>query len=109
VKVHDHLKRIWTRTLEHYGLEEIQRLRLNLFGGCLEVRKKRGGSGWSMHAYGIAWDVDPDRNALRMTRDDATLDGPEYDAFWQFVYDEGAISLGKERNFDWMHFQFARL
>jgi putative chitinase len=109
VNVHDHLKRIWQRTLDKYGFEEIQRLRLDLFGGCLNVRKKRGGSGWSMHAYGIAWDVDPERNALKMTRDDATLDSPEYDAFWGFVYDEGAISLGKEKNFDWMHFQFARL
>jgi putative chitinase len=109
VKVHDHLKRIWQRTLDKYGMAEIQRLRLDLFGGCLNVRKKRGGSGWSMHAFGIAWDVDPERNALKMTRDDATLDSPEYDAFWGFVYDEGAISLGKEKNFDWMHFQFARL
>jgi predicted chitinase len=109
VKVHDHLQRIWKRTLDHYGPADIQRLRLDLFGGCLNVRKKRGGSTWSMHAYGIAWDVDPEHNALKMGRDDATLDGPEYDPFWGFVYDEGAISLGKERNFDWMHFQFARL
>ena len=97
------------RTLEHYGLPEIQRLRLDMFGGLLNVRRMRGGTSWSMHAYGIAWDVDPARNALRMGRDQATLDAPEYDAFWSFVYDEGAISLGRERNYDWMHFQFARL
>ena len=108
-KVRAHLERIWVRTLEHYGLPEIQRLRLDMFGGCLNVRQMRGGTKWSMHAYGIAWDVDPARNALKMGRDQATLDAPEYDAFWGFVYDEGAISLGRERNFDWMHFQFARL
>ena len=33
----------------------------------------------------------------------------ESDKFWEFVYDEGAISLGKERNYDWMHLQFSRL
>ena len=34
-----------------------------------------------MHAYGIAWDVDPERNKLKMGRDQATLDAPEYNAF----------------------------
>lgn len=108
-KVRDSLDRIWTRVLEKYGLDEIRRLRLDLFGGCLNVRRKRGGSGWSMHAFGIAWDVDPDHNQLKMGRDEATLDGAEYDDFWNIVYDEGAIGLGRERNYDWMHFQFARL
>ena len=109
VKVKEPLERIWTRTLEHYGLTQIRSLRLDLFGGCLNVRRKRGGSSWSMHAFGIAWDVDPSNNALRMGRDQATLDAPIYDAFWSFVEDEGAISLGRKRNYDWMHFQFARL
>jgi hypothetical protein len=108
-KVKDNLERIWVRTLEHYGIDEIRRLRLDLFGGCLNVRKKRGGSGWSMHAFGIAWDVDPEHNQLKMGRDEATLDASEYDAFWGFVEAEGALSLGRARNFDWMHFQFARL
>ena len=49
-----------------------------------------------MHAFGIAWDVDPDHNQLKMGRDEATLDGAEYDDFWNIVYDEGAIGLGKE-------------
>jgi predicted chitinase/peptidoglycan hydrolase-like protein with peptidoglycan-binding domain len=108
-KVRANLERIWVRTLNHYGLPEIQRLRLDMFGGCLNVRLMRGGTKWSMHSWGIAWDVDPARNALKMGRDQATLAAPEYKAFWGFVYDEGAISLGRERNFDWMHFQFARL
>jgi peptidoglycan hydrolase-like protein with peptidoglycan-binding domain len=107
-KVRKHMERIWVRTLQHYGLAEIKRLRLDMYGGCLNVRRMRGGTAWSMHAFGIAWDVDPERNALKMRRDRATLDAPEYEAFWGFVYDEGAISLGRERNFDWMHFQFAR-
>ena len=69
----------------------------------------RGGSSWSMHSWGIAVDIDPDRNQLNMNRKEATLAKPVYDKFWQFVYDEGAISLGIERDYDWMHFQFARL
>jgi peptidoglycan hydrolase-like protein with peptidoglycan-binding domain len=107
--VKEPMERIWNRTLEHYGYDRIVDLRLHYFGGCLNVRKMRGGSSWSMHAWGIAVDIDPDRNALKMSKKEATLSKPAYDKFWQFVYDEGAISLGKERDFDWMHFQFARL
>lgn len=108
-KVRESLERIFVRTLDHYGLDEIKRLRLDLFGGCLNVRKMRGGSAWSIHSWGCAVDIDPEHNALNMHRAQASLDNPPYDAFWSFVYDEGAIGLGRERDYDWMHFQFARL
>lgn len=107
--VKEPMERIFERTLGHYTLPEIKRLRLDRFGGCYNPRRMRGGTSWSMHAWGIAIDIDPERNPLRATRATATLDGREYDDFWKFVYDEGAISLGRERDFDWMHFQFARL
>lgn len=108
-RVRESLERIFVRTLDYYGLEEIRRLRLDLFGGCLNVRKMRGGSAWSIHSWGCAVDIDPDHNQLNMHRAQATLDNPPYDPFWRFVYDEGAIGLGRERDYDWMHFQFARL
>lgn len=108
-KVLEPMQRIWKRTLEHYGYDELKRRRLDMFGGCLNVRKMRGGSAWSMHSWGIAMDIDPDRNQLKWDRDKASLDDPPYEPFWRFVEDEGAISLGRARNYDWMHFQFARL
>lgn len=109
-KVRESLERIFARTLDYYGLSEIQRLRLDLFGGCLNVRKMRGSStAWSIHSWGCAVDIDPDHNQLKFKRAQASLDDPPYDAFWSFVYDEGAIGLGRERDYDWMHFQFARL
>lgn len=107
--VKDPMERIWNRTLEHYGYEKIVDLRLHYFGGCLNVRRMRGGSSWSMHSWGIAVDIDPDRNQLNMNRKEASLSKPVYDKFWEFVYDEGAISLGIERDYDWMHWQFSRL
>lgn len=109
VKCKDAFYRVWKNTLDHYGIEEIRRLRLDMFGGLLNVRKMRGGSAWSMHAWGIAWDVDPDRNQLKWGRDKATLDDPPYEKFWQIVEAEGGISLGRLRNYDHMHWQFARL
>lgn len=109
-RVSESLERIFVRTRDHYGLEEIQRLRLDLFGGCLNVRKMRGSAtAWSIHSWGCAVDIDPDHNQLKSKRAQASLDGPEFDPFWSFVYDEGAIGLGRERDYDWMHFQFARL
>jgi len=103
------IERIFQRTLDHYGYEKIKDLGLHLWGGCLNVRKMRGGSSYSMHSWGIAVDMDPDNNQLKWGRDRATFAKPIYNKYWEFVYDEGAISLGKERNYDWMHFQFARL
>ena len=55
-----------------------------------------------------AIDMDPERNTLYMSAPEAVFSGPEYDAFWSIVEKEGAFSLGRERNYDWMHFQFAR-
>lgn len=46
---------------------------------------------------------------LKVHRPQARLSGTDYDAFWEFVEDEGGVSLGRERDYDWMHFQFARL
>ncbi len=108
-KVAEPFKRIWKRALGHYGHDRIKQLRLDMFGGCLNVRKMRGGSSWSMHSWGIAMDIDPDRNQLKWGRDKAMLDDAAYAPFWGFVADEGGVSLGQARNYDWMHFQFARL
>ena len=108
-KVKESLERILIRALDHYGIDVIRQMRLDRYGGCLNVRKMRGGSAWSIHSWGCAVDIDPDHNQFKFHRAQATLDNPEYDAWWRFVYDEGAISLGRERDYDWMHLQFARL
>lgn len=108
-KCKESFETIFERTLDHYGIDEIKRLRLDLYGGCYNPRKVRGGTAWSMHAWAIAFDIDPARNKYRWGRDRASLDNAPYEPFWDFVEAEGAISLGRVRNFDWMHFQFARL
>ena len=108
-KVADSLERVLKRVFEHYGLEEIRRLRLDVYGGCYAPRRKRGGSTWSTHAWAMALDFDPDNNKLRWGRDRASFARPEYDAWWGFWEEEGWVSLGRARNFDWMHVQAARL
>jgi hypothetical protein len=97
--------RALARVLEHYGEQRIRELRLDYWGGCLNVRPMRGGSKPSMHSYGVAIDFDPERNQLRWGRDRAELAQPAYDAFWRAWESEGWTSLGRQRNYDWMHVQ----
>jgi hypothetical protein len=104
-KVHDSLHSILTRVLEHYGKEGIIELHLDLFGGCYNKRKKKGGSTWSMHAWGVAVDYDPEHNKFRWGWERAAFARPEYDAWWKIWEDEGWTSLGRAKNFDWMHIQ----
>lgn len=101
--------RVYNQVLEHYGHDEITKLRLDLFGGALNVRKMRGGTKWSTHAYGCAIDTDPENNQLRWNNHNATLDDEPYNAWWSFWEAENWVSLGRERNFDWMHVQAVRL
>lgn len=108
-KVAGSLHKIFENTLKVYGEKDLRKLRLDLFGGCLNVRKMRGGSSWSTHSWGAAVDLDPDRNQLRWGRDRASFARKEYEEFWKIVEKEGWVSLGRRRNFDWMHFQACRV
>ena len=106
------VRRGWVQRIldhDHYGMEKIREMGLDLYGGCFNNRSIIGGKATSMHAWGIAVDIDPDRNGLNIPAPKAVLSGPEYAAFWQFVEAEGAVSLGRSRDYDWMHFQFATL
>lgn len=108
-KVAPSAARALDRVLAHYGMAKIQDLGLDLFGGSLNVRKMRGGSSYSMHAWGIAIDFDPERNQLKWGRDRARLARPDAEAFWKIWEAEGWVSLGRAANYDWMHVQAARL
>lgn len=107
--VADAFTSIWGQAASHYGEREMVRLGLDLFGGCYNYRPMRGSTAKSMHAWGIAYDGDPERNQLRWGKDRAEFAKPEYDPFWAIVEAHGALSLGRARNYDWMHFQFATL
>jgi len=92
-----------------YGMQRIKDLRLDLWGGCLNVRKVRGGNYYSTHSWGISMDFDPANNKLRWGADRATFARPEYDDWWNIWESQGAMSLGRAKNYDYMHLQFARI
>lgn len=108
-RVHDSALAVMGRVLDHYGPEKIHDLGLDQFGGCLNVRKMRGGSAWSTHAWGIAIDWDADRNPLRTPFSRSQMGKPDYRVFLDLWEAEGWVSLGRARNFDAMHVQAARL
>lgn len=108
-KVTKSLYTIFEKTLKTYGEKDIQKLKLDIFGGCLNVRKKRGGSSWSIHSWGAAVDLDPDNNQLKWGRDKASFAKKEYEEFWKIVEEQGWVSLGRKCNMDYMHFQAANL
>ena len=108
-KVADSLGRILSKVKDIYGEMEIDRLSLNSYGGCFNERKMRNGTLWSMHSWGIALDFDTERNRLEWGRDKAAFAHPDYYDWWKCWEEEGWVSLGRERNFDWMHVQAAKL
>lgn len=108
-KCHDSAERVLNRVAAHYSPEDIVKYGFNLFGGCLNVRRMRGGSSWSTHSWAIAIDFDPIRNQYKWGRDRAYFDDPACEQFWKFWEQEGWLSLGRARNYDWMHVQAARL
>lgn len=108
-KVAESIEKALTNVLDHYGADGVREHRLDLWGGCLNVRKMRGGTNWSTHSWGIAIDWDTANNRLRWDHTKATLSRPEYDKWWEFWEAEGWVSLGRARNYDWMHVQAARI
>lgn len=102
-RVHDSAARCVERIAQHYNEAQRRNTGIELFGGCLNVRRKRGGTTWSMHSWGIAIDFDPARNPLRSNRHNARLAQPDCVKFWEIWEEEGWVSLGRTRDFDWMH------
>lgn len=103
------LERVLKKVLKEYGQQQITELGLDIYGGSYINRNMRGGTKKSMHAWGIALDYFPTRNPLKWGQDRALFAKPEYDKWWGIWEEEGWVSLGRVRDFDWMHVQAVRL
>ncbi len=104
-----HVQTALREVLEHYGAAEIRRLGLDIYGGSYNYRSSTGSSALSMHAWGIALDFSPVANSYGTRAPRATLSHPDCERWWQIWESHGATSLGRTRNYDWMHLQFAGL
>ena len=97
--------KVFSELLSVYGLEKIQELGIDIYGGCFNFRKMRGGSDYSRHSWGVAIDLDPERNQLKETKKTARFARPEYNPMIDIFYKHGFIGLGVEKDYDWMHFE----
>lgn len=102
--------RVFAKIAQAYpSADQRFKLGISIFSGCFNNRPMRGGSQPSMHAYACAIDFDDTHNQLKWGRDRARLAKADCEPFWNAWESEGWVSLGRSRNFDWMHVQAARL
>ena len=107
-KCADKFQKLWDTVASNFTWDEIKELGLDVFGGAYNKRFIRGGTRWSLHAYGAAWDVDPERNGLRMGKSEANLGTHHYAGeFWKLVEESGLYGLGPNHGRDFMHIQAA--
>jgi len=97
------------RILSHYGYDRLRELGLDRTAGTYNHRRMRGGTSWSMHAYGCAWDFYAGKNGLNTKCPQALFCGSEYKAWLDIWESVGWVSLGRAIGRDYMHVQAARL
>lgn len=90
---------------DHYGIDQLRTLGIDRFGGILNVRRKRGGTTWSTHAWGVAIDLWPSANQLAWKKDRAVFAKDCYLPMREAFAKAGWMGLGGCYDFDWMHFQ----
>lgn len=106
--VADDFKNVFKQLLAHYGIDQLQALGIDLYGGCYNFRKMRNGNDWSRHSWAIAIDLDPARNPLKATNKTAQFAKPAYIPMIDIFYANHFVGLGREKNYDWMHFEIGR-
>lgn len=101
-KVADSLLRVLKSIGDQHGKHEDIMDEASDYGGVYNFRLKRGGTSYSLHAYGAAIDLDADDNTFRDSwpmRADMPLEIME-----EFAR-EGWLSAGAFWGYDAMHFQ----
>ena len=113
VRVHKliakHVEAVFREVADAYTADEIHTLGLDQYSGSFNFRSTRSGQSMSMHAWGIALDFSAETNSYSTKKPSASLSKPECDKWWEIWEAHGAVSLGRQKDYDWMHVQFASL
>lgn len=106
-KVAESFGRIQAQIINHYGTHEaIEAARMHLYGGAYNFRLQRGAPVPSIHSWGCAIDLDPERNAYR--RKYGSVEGMMPMPVVEIFESEGWEWGGRWKTGDAMHFQAAR-
>ena len=107
VKVAQAFKNVFNEILATYGERKINELEINDYGGCFNYRLMRGSkTKLSKHSWGTAIDLDANRNTLHETSATARFARIEYKAMIDIFEKHGFASLGRLKNYDFMHFEY---
>ena len=98
-----------TAVADVYGIARMRELGIDRYAGGFNPRRMRGGTSWSMHAYGCATDWFAAPNALRTRCPRALFCGPDYARFLDIMESHGWLPAIRLWGADAMHFQRARL
>ena len=104
-KVAQDFTNVFNELLQVYGLAKIQELGIDLFGGCFAFRAMRGGSDYSRHSWGIAIDLDPERNQLKTPYLKSNFSKQEYKKLHEIFEKHGFIKKKKKKGYDAMHWE----
>jgi len=99
----------YTEVWKFYGEDAFRDLGLDLNAGGYNKRKMRGGTSWSMHAYGCAWDNNATPNGLRTRCPDALFCKPVYKDYFDIMESHEWLSALRMWGADAMHLQRASL
>lgn len=84
------------------GKDEFEKQGWHIYGGCHNYRQKTGGSGLSVHSWGIGPDMNPLENSYNSRTTTFSYKAIDIMEKWGF------LSGGRAWGRDWMHFQAAK-
>lgn len=100
-KVREGLEDALQEIFDTLGKDQFEEEGWNVYSGCFNYRRKRGGSTLSTHSWGIAIDINGGENAFRSSR--TTFSDTAID----IMEKHGFLSGGRAWGHDYMHFQAA--
>ena len=103
--VADNFLAVFNDLLDHYGYDKIVELGIDLYGGCFNYRKMRGGTDWSTHSWAVAIDLSPAKNAMHTPKAKAQFNKPEYKPMLDIFKKHGFVWGGDLWGKDCMHWQ----